>query len=121
MGRSIQACIRSNLVVVPTHGTLVSISGFEHRVRFEDNRYWRADGKPVFLVDFQWTIPALNAWHNATGPDHRFVAVGELFADPELQLPQTPDFKSMRRRPSWPRLSHRFLLGFGAPEKPGFP
>ena len=121
MGRSIQACIRSNLVVVPTHGTLVSISGFEHRVRFEDNRYWRADGKPVFLVDFQWTIPALNAWHNATGPDHRFVSVGEVFADPELRLPQTPDFKSLRRRPSWPQLSPRFLSGFGAPEKPGFP
>jgi hypothetical protein len=100
---------------------LVSISGFEHRVRFEDNRYWRADGKPVFLVDFQWTIPALNAWHNATGPDHRFVAVGELFTDPELRLPRTPDFKLLRRRPSWPRLSHRFLSGFGAPEKPGFP
>ena len=120
MGRSIQACIRGNLIVVPAHGTLVSISGLEHRVRFEENRYWRADGKPVFLVDLQWTLPALDAWHNDTGPDHRFVAVGEVFADPGLRLPKTPEFKSLRRRPSWPRLSHRFPSECGAPEKPGF-
>jgi len=115
MGRSIQALIRSNLVVAPAHGILVSISGFEHRVRFEENRYWMADGKPVFLVDSQWSIPALNAWSNATGPDHRFVAVNEFFVDPELRITRTPDFKTIRRRPTWPRLSHRFLSEFGAP------
>ncbi len=115
MGNSIQASIRSNLVVASNHGILVSISGFEHRVRFEENRYWRADGIPVFLVDFQWAIPSLDSWRNATGPDFRFVAVGDRFVDPELRLPPAPNPDILRLRPSWPRISHRLVSEFGAP------
>ena len=118
MGHSVEGTVRSNLVVAPEHGILVSVSGFRHRLQFEGNHYWRSDGKPVFLVDSQWAVPSLASWRNATGPDFRFVSVGEVFQDPGLRTPRTPNPQTVRRQPSWPRLSHKASDLVGAPASP---
>ncbi len=118
LGHSIDASIRSNLVVAPIHGILVAISGFKHRVHFHGNRYWREDKRPVFLVDFQWSIPSLDSWSNATGPDTRFTSEADLFLDPYLKRLRFPDPQILRSHPSWPQLSHRFLSEVGAPSRP---
>jgi hypothetical protein len=118
MGHSIQALISSNLVVAASHGALVSISGYDHSVRFEGNQYWREDGVPVFLVDAQWVIPRLDAWKNATGPDFRFTAGGERFADPGLTLRMPKVRRSAPAVPLWPEIQLDARPWIGAPAQP---
>lgn len=111
-GHDINALIRSNLVIAPPNGVLVAISGFGHRMQFEDNVYWREDAIPVFLIDAQWPIPSLESWRNSTGPDFRFSALRDRFADPGFHgsLPRT-----RRAGPIWPEFSLRQGVHAGAP------
>ncbi len=118
MGHSIQALISSNLVVAASHGALVSISGYDHSVRFEGNRYWRKDGVPVCLVDSQWVVPSFDSWRNATGPDFRFAAAGDLFADPGLTFSVPKDRRASPPVPIWPELRMATRPWIGAPMRP---
>lgn len=115
-GESIEAHVHGNLIVVPAHGVLVSFSGHRHRVRFERNHYWRPDGKPVFLVDSQWTVPSLASWRHPDGVETRFNADGEEFSDPMIQgipagIPSHRGFNA----PRWLSLRHRLPRECGAP------
>jgi hypothetical protein len=119
-GQSIGGMVCSNLVVAAPHGVLAAISGFEHQLHFVGNRYWRDDGVPVFLVDSQWPIRALAEWRNSTGPDHRFTAEAESFADPGFRVP--PTAAGMRPgsrdpKPFWPELDAGTAVGLGAPKR----
>jgi hypothetical protein len=117
-GHNIHGSVSSNLVVAPPHGILVSISGYHHGVRFVENRYWREDGKPVFLIDNQWPIPDLASWKNATGPDFRFTAEGEQFGNPQLVV-HNPGSKTRKAdQPRWPWVSHTAGPAVGAPNDP---
>ena len=119
-GQSVGGLVCSNLVVAAPHGVLAAISGYQHQLRFVGNRYWRADGVPVFLIDTQWPIRALADWRNSTGPDHRFTAESESFADPGFQaLPSAPPKRSRSwdQKPFWPKLDARAAAGLGAPTK----
>lgn len=104
VGHGIEALIASNLVVAAPHGVLVSVSGFDHSIRFQGNRYWRPDGVPVHLVDNLWAIASLASWKNATGPDFRFTSVAEVFGDPGLcfRLPGARHRASSA--PRWPEV-----------------
>lgn len=103
-GHAIGATILSNLVIAPKDGVLVAISGFDHRMKFEGNVYWREDGKPVFLIDTQWPIPTLESWRNSTGPDFRFVASGDRFANPRF-VGKPPRSGLRIKGPRWPSFS----------------
>ena len=118
MGHSVQGVIRSNLVVGARHGALVSVSGYDHSLQFSGNRYWRPGGTPVFLVDAQWVVPELAAWRNATGPDYRFTAMNEHFADPGLVLRGTGQNWRTRTSPVWPQYSRQRDAAWGAPLEP---
>lgn len=114
-GHGIDATIQSNLVIAPPHGILVSLSGYNHRLAFVRNRYWREDGIPVFLIDTRWAVASLGEWHNSTGPEQRFRSQSEEFVNPHLShfrldpaLPRKPG-----RR--WPSIRHSLGEGIGAP------
>ncbi len=117
-GHRVEGVIRSNLVMAADHGVLVSFSGFDHRLRFEGNQYWRGDGRAAFLVDGQWPVAALGAWRSSTGPERRFSATGERFADPRLsvKLPGMPP--GIPVRPRWPELVPTPPGEVGAPRMP---
>lgn len=114
-GMAIQATIQSNLVVAPVPGILVALSGYNHHLHFSGNRYWRADGKPVFLVDGQWTVRSLADWRNSTGPETRFTWFDEQFVDPRLNVRLPRPAHSSIPKPQWPQLSHALPSGLGAP------
>jgi len=121
-GRSIEAELRHNLVIGAQDGALVSISGFDHALRFIDNRYWRPNGTPLFLVDSKWSIPALGSWKNAMGPDSRFRSSDESFGNPGLriELPDTGTAQSLiprvpRLRFGWDRIPTPLEAGPQAP------
>jgi len=114
-GHDVNATIRSNLVIASPNGVLVAISGFGHRMRFEQNVYWREDARPVFLIDTQWPIPSLESWRNSTGPDFRFTAFGDRFANPRFRG-HLPRARSTRRAEAgWPEFSLGSELSAGAP------
>jgi len=117
-GSRVEGVIRNNLVIAADHGVLVSFSGFNHRIGFEGNRYWRADGRPVFLVDGQWPIPALADWHSSTGPERRFTAAGERFADPGAAAALPPSYRQIPKAPRWPALRMQQAGTVGAPVDP---
>ncbi|MBL9173825.1 MAG: hypothetical protein JNL10_09845, partial [Verrucomicrobiales bacterium] len=85
------------------YGVLCSVSGFDHRLRFLNNRFWRPDGRPVFLVDTQWPVPALEQWAATNPKDLRIAADGNRFEDPGLRL-TLPAADRAGRRPRWPTL-----------------
>ncbi len=114
-GHNIQAVIRDNLVLAPEHGVLVTLSGFQHKLSFEGNRYWRTDGIPVFLVDAQWPVPSLELWRNSTGPETRFTARNEVFVNPKLKGNTGWSTRYRERTPRWPDLNHPLGTGVGAP------
>lgn len=113
-GYGVSATIRSNLVIASRNGILAAISGFDHRMKFEGNVYWREDGKPVFLIDTQWPIPTLESWRNSTGPDFRFVASGDRFVNPRFA--GEPPRSGLRiKSPRWPAFSSALDGVAGAP------
>lgn len=117
-GESIQATVRSNLVVAPAHGVLAALSGHHHHLHFIGNRYWRADGKSVFLIDSQWAIPTLGSWHSSSGPDTRFSSEGESLADPGAACTPSPRRRANQTTPFWPDFYHHCQPEVGAPRHP---
>lgn len=103
-GHRIEARIASNTVVASPHCVLLSLGGFDHQVELFRNRYWRADGRPVFLMDSAWPVTSLDAWRSPTGEERRFRAQDEEFLDPKLH----PRLPAQRWRanspPRWPLL-----------------
>ena len=116
-GHNIEGRIAENRVVAAPHGILVAISGFRHSLHFEGNHYWRPDGKPVFLIDAQWTVPAFGAWHNSTGPETRFRASGEVFEASHLRVTGHV-FLGQRDGPRWPVIDPPLKTNAGAPRIP---
>jgi len=114
-GHAVQALIRSNLVMAPPGGVLVAISGFGHRLRFENNVHWREDAVPVFLIDAQWPIPSLESWRNSTGPDFRFTAKGDRFTDPGFRGRMPTGISRRSAEPRWPEFTVTPGLAAGAP------
>ena len=102
-GHHVHAICSNNVVVAAPYGVLCSVSGFDHRLRFLNNRFWRPDGRPVFLVDTQWPVPTLEQWAATNPKDLRIVAEGNRFEDPGIRL-TLPGSDRAGRRPRWPTL-----------------
>ncbi len=117
VGHDIQALISSNVVLAAPAGVLVAISGLGHRLHFQGNVYWREDAVPVFLIDTQWPIPSLESWRNSTGPDFRFTAEGDRFADPGFRGRMSRTRSTRGGTPFWPELTVAPSLAVGAPMK----
>jgi hypothetical protein len=97
--------VRGNRILASPHAALLSLSGYGHRIRFEENQWWRNDGRPVFVVDFQWPVTELARWRNSAGPETRFEVHAEIFADPGLKPLRGKRLATSRPiRASWPRL-----------------
>lgn len=104
LGHRIQARIASNTVVASPHCVLISLGGFDHQLEFFENRYWRGDGRSVFLIDSQWPVASLDGWRPPSGDERRFRARDEAFGDPGFQPRLSRERFRDAARPRWPVL-----------------
>ena len=105
LGHGVEGVVRGNRILASPHAALLSLSGYGHRLRFEENHWWRNDGHPVFVVDFQWPVTELARWRNSAGPETRFEVHAEIFADPGLKPLRGKRLKTSRpTAASWPIL-----------------
>lgn len=88
-GYQIGGRFAANRVLASDHAVLVSVSGYDHRLGFTANQYWRGDGRAVFLVDYAWPVASVAAWTQLAGRDGRFGEItGERFE--KVVIPALP-------------------------------
>ncbi len=116
-GHNIAADWRSNLILASPHAVLISVSGYEHQLRFTDNEYWRNDGQMVFLIDLAWPVGSIRDWLELANHDARFRGLAnEAFGRPDLSTWLVRTELDQGRR--WLRDHWKATVGAGVANQP---